>query len=534
MADEFALQMRLYRQIRRERPAFSQGIKRLCATVGTRKEWAHLRSMDWDRQRRAFTEWLDALLVRHPMPAGTAALWFEVPSELNEAFTSVSAYPDCDLSAPDFALEGTERSWPVRKNGNTLPAGLLVLDVLEEAIRESGFRNNEDGTERGSLSSGVFAVSHAIVSLLVLDAVPAFARRAGDSCREELGIAVGWADGDVDPLGVWTRDGWIDQPRRARVVPKLGTGELDPEDTWFDPVAFVKAGGNPNHRKKNGDPIICDWRLTERQVLDLLDLGANPKSRNAFGITLLMRSDLNRPDLLKRLVEAGVPLNARTKDGRTAIDCRAAGGSSTGAALSFLWKAGCRPARRVAPPFLPLHAEAQCNIFERGAAARIEGVLTFWVRNGCDVNGLDDDGRTPLWCALERHAVELTELLESEPASRSARMRQRARGHVWDHQHDRVARMLLSLGADANARASRTIDPRIPAGGTPLMVRRYDDATLVQELLRRGADPNAKSDEGLTALDYARKDRRWRSRPGHGAVDRVYEVLERAMSAKRR
>jgi len=68
--------------------------------------------------------------------------------------------------------------------------------------------------------------------------------------------------------------------------------------------------------------------------------------------------------------------------------------------------------------------------------------------------------------------------------------------------HVDVARLLLERGADVNH-----VDPR---GMTALLYAAttdFGDPSMVQLLVKMGANPNAKTKEGLTAVDLARKVR---------------------------
>ena len=120
-----------------------------------------------------------------------------------------------------------------------------------------------------------------------------------------------------------------------------------------------------------------------------------------------------------------------------------------------------------------------------------------------DVNRFNPDGFTPLHLAamfgrddtvralLERGAD--LHALSRNPQAASP-LHSALCGRQWD-----TARRLLDAGADPNAAQ--------PGGWTPLLLAvREGDAATVADLLRRGADPHARTGEGAGAADLAREN----------------------------
>uniref|UniRef100_A0A0G4GTF0 Uncharacterized protein n=1 Tax=Chromera velia CCMP2878 TaxID=1169474 RepID=A0A0G4GTF0_9ALVE len=214
-------------------------------------------------------------------------------------------------------------------------------------------------------------------------------------------------------------------------------------------------------------------------------------------------------------------------------------------ALMRAVKGGCVPAVRVL-----VGAGASLEI--RSGEARFEGftalhhacyesqpkTVTFLVDAGADVRALDDNQRTPLACAAFRGPLELLPSLISRGADPQARTRvgttllhQAAAGghsdithflldledglgvnvgdrygftplhatvHVHEGEggdHSQVVETLLNRGADINARTA--------GGDTTLILAAFRGCVKVAELLvQRGADVHARDSQGMTALHH--------------------------------
>ena len=110
------------------------------------------------------------------------------------------------------------------------------------------------------------------------------------------------------------------------------------------------------------------------------------------------------------------------------------------------------------------------------------------ISHGAEVNARDECGRTPLHIALSRDHVTLT------------------------HR-------LVSLGANVNARDNE--------GNAPLHVAAKSCPTSVAYLLKSGAVPDVKNDEGLTPLAIAREQRRLASGQLRQDITNAVQSLEK-------
>jgi len=120
--------------------------------------------------------------------------------------------------------------------------------------------------------------------------------------------------------------------------------------------------------------------------------------------------------------------------------------------------------------------------------AELAGVL---LSHGADVNVKDEDGWTPLDCALRDKAIERGVVMCRPAPDKDA-----------PAKRERIVKLLLEAGADVNTRDGTD---------TPLLVRlaKAGGRNIVELLVLHGADVNAKDADGRTALSVAeeRKDK---------------------------
>ena len=147
---------------------------------------------------------------------------------------------------------------------------------------------------------------------------------------------------------------------------------------------------------------------------------------------------------------------------------------------------------------------------------------------GGNLQARDERGRTPLILAALSGAVGTMRVLVEAGAELDARDTGRRRWtalmHALDAEMATSALALLEWGADADAGEE--------SGYSPLMMASSrGDRWVVDELLARGADPEAELFLGFTAIDYA-------IGYGHASVVRLLleaapHLRERANAARR-
>jgi ankyrin repeat protein len=261
----------------------------------------------------------------------------------------------------------------------------------------------------------------------------------------------------------------------------------------------------------------------------LLAAGADPNSVRATGETVLMvAARTGNVRVVARLLAAGATVDVNEPaSGQTALMWAAAEGHAP--IVQLLIEHGARVDARSAGGYSPLlfaareaRVEATRALLEAGARvneaaadgttalviATIRGHLryaAFLLERGADPNA--GPGFTPLhWAAGEWH----TELTGSLTGVLAENTEWSTLGGLRGEQKLEMVRMLLARGADPDARAAG--NPRFGgaarggnlAGATPfLMAARAGDAPLMRLLLAHGAQADAATTRGTTALMFA-------------------------------
>lgn len=523
--DEFSLQRRLFKQLIKTKPSLSAGMALTLKEITKTKAGASFKKLptiNWDAGLTRWVAWMDRLLKKHPIPKNTELLWFEVPSELNEAFTSISAFAKLGPKSDSYGFN-QPRHWPINKDGWTLPAGLETLPDLERAIRASGFRKAKPDA-REALLPPIYAISYAYVTLAVLNGLPRTKLLSSPISSAGAAVFVGWAEGDYDPIGLLTKSGWKKIPSVKGASAPMPE-ELDPDSFMFDVRKYIAAGRDLERKDpRTGSTLLL--RLAGfydfTQMRHLVEAGANVRAKDRAGRGILHYAGDLPIKTLQFLISHGADPRLVAHDGATVIDHNQHSGTWTLAHDKFYFSLGARPGKN-SKGETPLHALGAGPLFERGTAADVHRRIKFWLSKRLDIDAPRKDGATPLWLALHAHADERLEQLKTAQKLDTSAGRD-------DYGHDRVAIMLLEHGADPNLPYRGPKHKLIPAGSTPLMLQRYDDDSLVRALLKHGADPLALCSKGKTALDYAAQAAKDPKRIDRKGAKAVVKLLERAMT----
>jgi ankyrin repeat protein len=295
--------------------------------------------------------------------------------------------------------------------------------------------------------------------------------------------------------------------------------------------------------------LLLTVRLASAQTLDV----------NATMLAANLRGDFKA---VQTLLDEGADSNARDHRGRTAFMVTLR--TRRGLAAEQFWEQ-----QKID---LNAHDKNGMNLLMYAANAGEPGVVTFQLDHGADVNARDRQGRpalilTAMWSnddvkTSEDSYVEAAERLLAHGANVNAQDRtgRTALTYAVEWQHPQLLQMLLRHGADVNlrdqsgctalalaasregdnetVRALRQHDAHVgliesiilkdhdavqrllvvtldftecgPGGETALMLAAEEgDLALVRVLLAKGADPNARRYDGMTALmlAFARREK---------------------------
>ncbi len=238
----------------------------------------------------------------------------------------------------------------------------------------------------------------------------------------------------------------------------------------------------------------------------LLDGGADPNAKNAFGATALLwaAGDIEK---VRLLLAKGAGVNARSNFGRTPLMISALHDDSHQTAKLLIDK-GADVSACDKRKFCVLEAAAQGN-----DAATVRLVLAY----GADAKAKDEAGGDALMWAAANGNIETTKLLlakGSDVNAVSLELFANVKNGPIElgrftpllcavpYGPPELIRLLIDAGANVNARDTRGMTSLLLAVSTD-----RPDPQIISLLLARGADPSIRSKRGETALDWAKKFR---------------------------
>ncbi len=236
---------------------------------------------------------------------------------------------------------------------------------------------------------------------------------------------------------------------------------------------FLSAGADPNATNRTGaSPLL--WAATDlAKVRSLLRHGAKANFASKSGNTPLLVAAQRHGSapVLRELLAQGADVNASNDEGMNALNAAARVGDLEAVRLLIEHKADINV---VPTPRIP--GKSRGNALMNAALNGHLEILEALVEAGADVNVESDQGTALSWALFT--------------------------------DRRRCAEFLLRQGAQTDVRGMALRSLRNDAGYTPLMyaaMTELDDAAMVEALLARGVEVNARTTKGETALEFARK-----------------------------
>ncbi|XP_076451914.1 E3 ubiquitin-protein ligase MIB2-like isoform X2 [Babylonia areolata] len=275
---------------------------------------------------------------------------------------------------------------------------------------------------------------------------------------------------------------------------------------------LVDNGAKINKKDSDGDTPILAGMKHEVVAEYLMRKGCDLTIPNNNGQTVAHKAALfNHHQILKEFIKKGVDLNAMDCEGDTPLHDAINQGSHTAAEVII----GCphvKLQRANKKGFTPLHFAAI-----KDTPTIVELLLK---RDKSIVNDQKDDGFTPLHvAAINNHTDVMKVLLEVGKAKVDMRTQKKQTAlHVAAEQaYMDAVQLLLQFGADVNARDTDGDRPlhivmcSFTQGGDELRllmtllgqsnkVKEEERLRIACYLLQAGADPEARNDQGKTAL----------------------------------
>lgn len=255
--------------------------------------------------------------------------------------------------------------------------------------------------------------------------------------------------------------------------------------------ALIAAGADVNYKNRYGASVL--HQAVSRGHAELVELllakGANVNAKARFDVMPLHLA--GKDGIAEILLAHGAEVDAQTDKGETALHWAAGGGIGTKGEEAML---------RMAAVLLRHEADvnkmssAYGTPLTKAAYANKILMAKLLIARGADVEG---KGASPLCATGNSGSVEMAKLLIKHGAGVNTRARNGSYPLHCAAYHGQLAMFLLSSGANPNALTDQ--------GFTALYLAAQSDvgAASAEALLTHGADPNAKNTYGRTALHQA-------------------------------
>jgi ankyrin repeat protein len=270
-------------------------------------------------------------------------------------------------------------------------------------------------------------------------------------------------------------DSWDDSLKKTALHRAAISGYKDVVELLLAKGADIDAG-----RFDIGTALHYAVENNYKEISELLiSRGADVNAKRGDGDTPLHSAARAHKEIVELLIANGADVNAKNNDGQTPVAI--ASNRNRKDIVELLVEKGAVPSS--------IHAVARFGILA-GVKALLE--------QGLDVNAQDDEGLTPLHCAVQGGHKEIAELLIANGADINSKDKE---GHtslyyaVSNEDKDMVE-FLVTKGADVHL---------VPEKGYPLLSHAVwsGNRDIVELLVAHGARFDVKDQDGFTAFRYA-------------------------------
>lgn len=278
----------------------------------------------------------------------------------------------------------------------------------------------------------------------------------------------------------------------------------------------LKEGADPNCRVAgtwlNFTPLlqaISESRLEVSKLL--LDHGADPHLEDENGDpAMIFAADKKNEQIARLLIEHGVPMDAKNREGLTALTRQISSASLDD--IELMLKLGADPNQPGSGGETPLIILAEIlsaspNDAREGAAMEV------LIKHGADVNGTDDLGSSALLHAVQNATRATVEILVRAGADVNQPNKEGVTPlmvALARKNEQGLIDFLLGHGADVKMRNAK--------GATTLMIAlEAGQVEAAARLIKQGVDPKMRTTEGVTAAHSAALFGGW----GYDAAERA-------------